>query len=350
MNCETFRNSGNYYIFDLPNISYLKNYIMKKALGLVTIMVLLIMNQQVTAQKLKANDKSEEIIIKKNGDKKMTIEINGDDVKVNGQPLSEFKDGDVRIRKLRLRDGGMNNFLLGEKEFERNNNIWKNSNNEKKAFLGVTSEKSDHGVKISSVGEGSAAEKAGLKDGDLITVAGGKNITDPASLSSAIGSFKPKEEIKIQYERNHKISETTAILGSSSHNLFRTFSFKNKGMDDAFKEFKLNDMLSGTWGNSMNFMHGPGSHRLGIRIEDLEDGEGAKITNVEENSVAEKAGLKKDDILTEIDGKRVKDVIETRNALKDLGDKSTYSISTKRNGIESRVNIKIPKRKNKAEL
>src|SRR5690606_9189837 len=45
--------------------------------------------------------KQEEIVIKKKGDKdkKMTIVIEGDKVTVNGEPLAEFKDDDVVIRK-----------------------------------------------------------------------------------------------------------------------------------------------------------------------------------------------------------------------------------------------------------
>src|SRR5690606_5153073 len=45
--------------------------------------------------------KQEEIIIKKKGDKdeKMTIVIDGDKVTVNGEPLAEFKDDDIIIRK-----------------------------------------------------------------------------------------------------------------------------------------------------------------------------------------------------------------------------------------------------------
>jgi serine protease Do len=58
------------------------------------------------AEKDKARDKSkisdnEEIIIKRKGDKdsKVTIEIKGDEVIVNGKPLAEFEDENIVIRK-----------------------------------------------------------------------------------------------------------------------------------------------------------------------------------------------------------------------------------------------------------
>src|SRR5688500_19473399 len=58
------------------------------------------------AEKDKARDKNkvgdnEEIIIKRKGDKdtKVTIEIKGDDVIVNGKPLAEFDDESIVIRK-----------------------------------------------------------------------------------------------------------------------------------------------------------------------------------------------------------------------------------------------------------
>ena len=50
--------------------------------------------------------KTEEIIIRQNGDKdnKMTIQVDGDSITVNGKPLSEYHDGDVTIMKRDFRE------------------------------------------------------------------------------------------------------------------------------------------------------------------------------------------------------------------------------------------------------
>ena len=75
---------------------------MKKLIisGFITACIIL-SSVAVFAQKEKdKSDKkvSKEIIIRKNGDKdtKMKIEIDGDNVIVNGKPLSDYKDGDVK--------------------------------------------------------------------------------------------------------------------------------------------------------------------------------------------------------------------------------------------------------------
>ena len=89
--------------------------------------------------------------------------------------------------------------------------------------------------------------------------------------------------------------------------------------------------------------------KIGLRIEDAEGNAGAKVTNVEEGSVADKAGLKKDDIITEVDSKKVKDVEETRNAVLE-NEKTSYTIKAKRNGADMNFEIKIPEKTNSADL
>ena len=54
-------------------------------------------------KKEKAEKKeTQEIIIRKNGDKdiKLKVEIDGDNVTINGKPMSEYKDDVVLINKL----------------------------------------------------------------------------------------------------------------------------------------------------------------------------------------------------------------------------------------------------------
>ena len=54
-------------------------------------------------------------------------------------------------------------------------------------FLGVTSEGSTEGVKVTMVSENSGAAKAGLKAGDIITKVNDKAVFDHEQLSEAIG-------------------------------------------------------------------------------------------------------------------------------------------------------------------
>ena len=70
----------------------------------------------------------------------------------------------------------------------------------------------------------------------------------------------------------------------------------------------------------------------------------------EKDSPAEKAGLQKDDLLTEINGQKINSTDDAREQLRETQDKSTYNIKATRNGIEKNFDIKIPKKLKTADL
>src|SRR5947208_6460864 len=110
--------------------------------------VALLLSQPLAAQdKEKDNDKdklgeNEQLIIKKKGDKdtKVTIEIKGDEVTVNGKPLDEFDDDNVVIKK-----GRTNGFGPAAPRSPYRSGTWSYSDNmsgnSNTAFLGVVTEK-----------------------------------------------------------------------------------------------------------------------------------------------------------------------------------------------------------------
>jgi S1-C subfamily serine protease len=63
------------------------------------------------------------------------------------------------------------------------------------------------GVLIRSVIKGSAAEKAGLKAGDVITKIGNQKVTSPKEISSALRSLSSTKSIPVTIVRERK--ETT---------------------------------------------------------------------------------------------------------------------------------------------
>ena len=308
------------------------------------------------AQNGKSNENNEEIIIRKKGgkDKKLTVEMNGNDILINGKPLSEFHEDGVTVKTYRNKSGNSsfegNNFLFTPGAGGKNFNFWNDSSfGGGKTFLGITTEKVADGVKITEVVEGSAAGKAGLKEGDLITTIGDKKINEPGDVVTAIHSYKPKDEVKIQYQRNGKAGETKATL-SESKGFMKTFTFNNDGSGEYFHDSQPFISSIPRSPNGSFKMLFTGNHKLGVRIEDIDEGDGVKITNVEESSAAEKAGLKKDDIIIEVDGKKVKDVNDVRSKLMDVKEKSSYTVKATRNGSAMTFDIKIPKRKNNADL
>jgi len=326
----------------------------------------------------KGTKETQEIVIRKSGEKdiKLKVEIDGDNITVNGKPLSEFKDKDITInkRKMMITDDGNSmswNFGGGEQDWEKwgeqfGENFSRNFNfnfnedgNKDGAFLGVTTENDADGAKITNVTKGSAAEKAGLAKDDIITKINEEKIAGPEALSDVIAFKKPSDEVKVTYKRNGKLKTVTAALGkrkSTRSQSFgstspRVFSFKAPGSPRGLAPNMegLQEEIAELQDNAM--MHAfPGRKKIGLKIQDTEEGNGVQVMNVEDSSAAATAGLKKDDIITEINGKKISNTDDAREELFPDEDKRVYKVKALRGGNEMSFDIKIPKKLKTANL
>jgi serine protease Do len=340
-------------------------------------------NKELHEQKEKAKMKEQqELIIRSKGDKdiKLNVEIKGDDVIVNGKPLSEFIDDNVSInkRKMIIRDGNGGDMIFDFKTpkgmpemagLDRWRDLYKNENSHK-PFLGVTTEKTTDGTKIVGVAKGSAAEKAGLKKDDIITKIDEDQVTDAEGLASIIVGKKPKEEIKISYKREGKKKEVKAVLGERVEERNMVFKYNNSNpMVRGFKHPRADvlpmpneDLLKENFGMDGKGHFGfdpngellgrmfPRQKKLGLKIQDTEEGGNVKIIEVEDSSAAQKAGLKKDDLIIEINGQKISNTDDAREQLQKVAEKSAYGIKANRNGTEMKFDIRIPKKLKTADL
>ncbi len=131
----------------------------------------------------------------------------------------------------------------------------------------------------------------------------------------------------------------------------KTFIYKNynPGMKDNDFNFKMAPMPRMD-NNFYKFRYNDERPKLGLKIEDTENGSGVKILNVEEGSPADKAGLKKDDIISSVNGEKVSSVDELMDQVNDSEDKTNYNIKATRNNSEMNFEVKIPKKLNSADL
>lgn len=72
------------------------------------------------------------------------------------------------------------------------------------------------GLYVASVTSGSAAAKAGIKKGDVITAADGKTVSDVATLHSILYSHNVGDKVKITVTRNGKSQTFTVTLEASN--------------------------------------------------------------------------------------------------------------------------------------
>lgn len=300
----------------------------------------------------KSDKEAQEIIIRKKGSKdaSLNIQISGDKVTINGKPIVEFKDDEITInnKKVLVREGNRYKVMDGQREM--GNFGW--SNGSDKPYLGVSTEKDDQGAKITDVVKGSPAEKAGLEKDDIITKLDDKKIVGPQDLFDAVTAKKEKDEVKITYLRGKKDKTAKATL-----QLREGHSFSFTTPDGNYKSFSMPmpampDMHFDQLEN-MEGMYSPSIFRkqkLGLKIQDTDDAIGVKVLEVEDSSAAAKAGLKKDDVITQIGDKKINNTDEARAALAANNAKTSYPVKAKRNNTEMNFELKFPKKLKTASL
>lgn len=329
--------------------------------GLAALLIML--HQPVAAQEEKGTDKSkekikqyDEIIIRKKSDKdgKVTVEIKDGEVIVNGKPLDEYEDENISVRKRR------SGAIAGTySPFRSNGGTWNFNENElhfdsflkdgKTAFLGVATDDGKDGAKIEEVTKGSPAEKAGLKSGDVITKIGDQGVYSQDDVSKEVKKHKPADKVTITFKRDGKEQKATATLGKRSDATALAF-----GNADGFPAPHIEPMpnFNFNWdneGGSPRILYG-GRPRLGIKAQDTEDGKGVKVLDVDDESIAEKAGIKEDDIIIEFNGKAVNSADELAAAARESKEKPAVTVKLTRDGKAQTVELKTPKKLRTANL
>jgi len=306
---------------------------------------------------------------------------NGEEIMINDKPLGSLEDIqlDTIIQSFTVTGDNLKEVMGQHPDWEGMGfdaeflQQFKNDNGKATAFLGVLSEKAAEGARVVEITKESAAAKAGLQKDDIITKVGEDKITDPANLAEVIASKKPKELVKLYYTRNEKESSVQVTLGERKNMQTKVFTFK--GSPKIGKGFTIPDMLENL-GEEMviienseedhqQMMPGmpprfkpnnqfensfPHQKKLGIKIQDLEEGEGVKVISIEKESAAEKAGLQKGDILVSIGGIKVDNTDEARQQLRPTPSKNSYIIKAKRGGKEMNFEVKYPKKINTIDL
>jgi serine protease Do len=103
-------------------------------------------------------------------------------------------------------------------------------------------------------------------------------------------------------------------------------------------------------GKQFNFEVTTPAPKIGFTVEDLEDRDAVKITDIKEDSQAAKAGLKNGDIVTAVDGKTIKNTDDLLKSVKQGKEKSSLLLGIERNGKSQTIEVKLPKKIKKVEL
>ena len=213
----------------------------------------------------------------------------------------------------------------------------------------------ERGALVKEVVKGSAAEKAGLKDGDVILSYQGERVGSAAQLRRLVRETPPGRHVTIEASRAGAAQRLTASLeGNDDHELLGDDSFRFNMPD-----FKFNvpvppvppvppippmDHMFGDGDRGPRFFFRdrearPG--RLGLSYQELSgqlaryfkvDDGALLVTDVESDGPAARAGLRAGDVIVKFNGKAVTDGGDLRRTLGDAPSGTDVTVTVQRDG------------------
>jgi Do/DeqQ family serine protease len=171
--------------------------------------------------------------------------------------------------------------------------------------------KDTRGVLVSNVRPGSAAEKAGVKRGDIILSINGEATEDSNTLRNKVAGTLPGSDIKLTVSRDGTQQEFTAKLDE--------FEVEGTKPTDKKEEEKKTEQSNenGKLGLSLQPLTPEMAKQLALQSET----EGLVVTEVDPNGAAAEEGIIRGDVIMEINKKAVASVDDVQSALDRSGDK-----------------------------
>jgi serine protease Do len=236
---------------------------------------------------------------------------------------------------------------------------------------------SERGVVLGRIAPDSPALKSGLRENDVVTEINGQQVEGAMQFRRMIREIPAGRSVQLTLWRDGHAQKINVTLGKAEemrHNMTRvtpgmpgTFAFRMPELPelpDMPEVAEIPEMPSMEWGGNMLYAGHP---RLGIDAEDLAgqlgsffgapDGEGILVRSVNSGSPAEKAGVKAGDVITSLNGERIRSVGDLRQKLaaqhgekdrdadkdKESKDKTrTVKLGVLRNKSEISLNVELP--------
>jgi serine protease Do len=224
----------------------------------------------------------------------------------------------------------------------------------------ITSEKAkelkltaERGVLLERIVPDSPAAKAGLKDNDVITEINGQRVEGAAQFRRMIHEIPAGRSVQFTVWRDGRAQTVSVKLGKSEDHGNTWFNEGPRAFSLQFPNIEVPEvapMPDMDWGG-FGVLAG-GRARLGIDAEDLSgqfgayfgapDGEGVLVREVNAGSPAEKAGVKSGDVITSINGERVRSLGDLREKLAGKHEEKTVKLGILRNKTEVSITVELP--------
>jgi Do/DeqQ family serine protease len=179
------------------------------------------------------------------------------------------------------------------------------------------------GVLVSNVRPGSAAEKAGIKRGDIITAINGEKVEDGNVLRNKVASTLPGTDIKLTVIRDGQEQQFTAVLDE-----FDTDAAKKENQQDEDNPANPSKP-SGKLGLDLKPLTPDEAKKL-----QLPDGtNGLLVTDADPDGAAAGEGIARGDVILEVNRQPVETLEEMQSALDKSGDKPILLLVARRGQV-----------------
>lgn len=183
------------------------------------------------------------------------------------------------------------------------------------ASLGMSEAK---GVIINSVQPGSAAERAGLRRGDIITALNDAPVSETNAFRNRVASNAPGSQVTLTILRDNREQKITATLGEYNPATARSENQNESGPN------------SGSGGGKLGIGVEPLTSELAQQLNLAPGTQGVLITSVDPAGPAGVANIQRGDVIQEVNREPVRSVEELRAAIDKSGDKPVLLLINRR--------------------
>ena len=161
------------------------------------------------------------------------------------------------------------------------------------------------GAIVSGVTPGGAADKAGIKRGDVILSYQGRPVIDTNSFRNEIAATAPGSTITLKVMRDGKTSDFKATLAENDAKEARARTGEREGEAAPKYGMALEELTP----------------EIARQLQLDRNAEGVVITNVDPSGAAASAGLRQGDVIQQVNGKAVDSADDVRDALNEANGK-----------------------------
>lgn len=199
----------------------------------------------------------------------------------------------------------------------------------------------EYGAIVQDIQEGSPAAKAGLEKGDVILLFAGEKVRSVAELRRLVRETPVGRTVTIEVSRNGSTQRLSAKVNAAPETHWMSH-FEPPRVE--IPEVHIPDF-------DFNFMFG-GTLRLGISADELtpqlaqyfgvKQGKGVLVREVEDQTPAQKAGLKAGDIIVKVNDSEISSVADLHKALRGNPDgKRQVTLTIVRDRKEQTLSIQL---------